>query len=78
LPSASGCSRAHVVCPDAVVPNGDHIYWDLKSERANLLGASPSQTFAGEFDPRQPVLGTPNEQVLKKPSGRRSPSSTAR
>jgi hypothetical protein len=63
-------ARAMSFAPDAVVANGDHIYWDLKSERANLLGASPAaKAFAGEFDPRQPVLGTANEQVLKKAVG---------
>ena len=62
--------RAMSFSPDVVVANGDHIYWDLRSARANLLGTSPSaRAFAGVFDPTQPVLGTPNEQVLKKAVG---------
>ena len=31
-------ARAMSFAPDAVVANGDHIYWDLRSERADLLG----------------------------------------
>jgi hypothetical protein len=63
-------ARAMSFAPDMVVANGDHIYWDLRSARANLLGTSPAaKAFAGVFDPTQPVLGTPNEQVLKKAVG---------
>ncbi len=59
--------RAMSFAPDAVVANGDHIYWDLRTVRADLLGASPAaKAFAGVFDRTQPVLGTPNEQVLTK------------
>ena len=37
---------------------------------ADLLGASPAaKAFAGVFDRTQPVLGTPNEQVLTKVVG---------
>jgi hypothetical protein len=62
--------RAMTFAPDAVVANGDHIYWDLRSERSDLLGASPAaKAFAGTFDRTLPVLGTPNEPVLKKAVG---------
>jgi hypothetical protein len=63
-------ARAMSFAPDAVVANGDHIYWDLRSERADLLGMSPAaRAYAGVFDRAQPVLGTPNEDVLKKAVG---------
>jgi len=63
-------ARAMSFGPDVVVANGDHIYWDLRSERADLLGMSPAaQAFAGVFDRTQPVLGTLNEEVLKKAVG---------
>ena len=63
-------SRAMSFAPDAVVANGDHIYWDLRSERADLLGNSPAaRAYAGVFDRTQPVLGTSNETVLTKAVG---------
>jgi len=63
-------ARAMSFAPDAVIANGDHIYWDLRSERADLLGNSPAaRAYAGVFDRAQPVLGTPNEDVLKKAVG---------
>ena len=34
--------RAMSFAPDVVVANGDHIYWDLLSARADLLGMSPA------------------------------------
>ena len=62
--------RAMSFAPDAVVANGDHIYWDLRTERADLLGASPSaKAYAGVFNRAERVLGTANEQVLKKAVG---------
>ena len=62
--------RAMSFAPDVVVANGDHIYWDLFSARSDLLGNSPAaRAYAGVFDRTSPVLGTPNEQVLKKAVG---------
>jgi hypothetical protein len=62
--------RAMSFNPDVVVANGDHIYWDLFSARANLLGMSPAaKAYAGVFDRTLPVLATANEQVLKKAVG---------
>ena len=56
--------------PNVVVANGDHIYWDLFSARANLLGMSPAaKAYAGVFNRTLPVLGTANEQVLKRAAG---------
>jgi hypothetical protein len=63
-------ARAMSFAPDAVVANGDHIYWDLRTERADLLGMSPAaRKYAGVFDRALPVLGTANEDVLKKAVG---------
>ena len=63
--------RALSFSPDAVVSIGDHVYWDLIAGRsAALLGASPQgKALAGEFDRTIPVLGTNNEDVLKKAVG---------
>ena len=62
--------RAMSFAPDAVVANGDHIYWDLRTVRADLLGVSAAaKAYAGVFDRAGRVLGTPNEQVLKKVVG---------
>lgn len=54
--------------PDAVVANGDHLYWDLRASiSAVLLGQSPTaRRIAGVFDRAQPVLGTANETVLTR------------
>ncbi|MBY0502312.1 MAG: hypothetical protein K2X03_00280 [Bryobacteraceae bacterium] len=57
--------RAMTFSPDAVIANGDHIYWDLKQGDypprldGKLLGLT------GKFQRDQPVLGTPNEDVLR-------------
>ena len=62
--------RAMSFAPDAVVANGDHIYWDLRTVRADLLGVSPAaKAHAGVFNRAERVLGTANEQVLKKAVG---------
>jgi hypothetical protein len=62
--------RAMSFAPDAVVANGDHIYWDLRTERADLLGMSTAaKAYAGVFDRTQSILGTTNEEVLKKAVG---------
>ncbi len=49
--------------PDAVVANGDHVYWDLHAPR------SPSGPYTARwktFDRSAPVFGTTNEAVLKR------------
>lgn len=48
--------------PDAVIANGDHIYWDLRFGRGQLqLPANPH----GDFQRDLPVLGTANEARLR-------------
>jgi len=57
--------------PDAIVANGDHVYWDLRAPRlAKSLGASPQAlAYAGGFDRAQPVFGSHNEGVLRRAAG---------
>jgi hypothetical protein len=57
--------------PDALIANGDQVYWDLAAPRASpMLGASQrAKDYAGPFDRAQPVLGTPNERFLKRAAG---------
>jgi len=57
--------------PDAIVANGDHVYWDLRAPRlAKSLGASPAAiAYAGSFDRAQPVFGGHNESVLRRAAG---------
>jgi len=63
-------ARALAFAPDAVVANGDHVYWDLQSRFGWAMGRSPQAWWqAGWFDRREPVLGTPNEAVLERAFG---------
>ena len=57
--------------PDAIVANGDHVYWDLRAPRlAKGLGNAPKAVaFAGSFARDQTVLGGPNETVLRRAAG---------
>ncbi len=61
-------ARALSFAPDAVVANGDHVYWDLKSS-AFMGNSVRARWVAGQFDDTQPVLGTKNEEVLKRAFG---------
>jgi phosphodiesterase/alkaline phosphatase D-like protein len=54
--------RALSYKPDAVIANGDHIYWDLRFGRGQIeLPQNPH----GDFNRDLPVLGTPNELRLR-------------
>jgi hypothetical protein len=57
--------------PDAVVANGDHVYWDLLSPQGGpRLGASAeAKRLAGTFSRSALVFGTNNETVLKLAAG---------
>jgi hypothetical protein len=57
--------------PDAMVANGDQVYWDLLAPVGGpSLGASPEAVkFAGSFDRAAIVLGGDNETVLKRAAG---------
>ena len=63
--------RALSYKPDALIANGDQVYWDLAAPRASpLLGASPrAKEYSGPFERNLPVLGTPNERFLKRAAG---------
>ncbi|UCD57855.1 MAG: hypothetical protein JSV16_01725 [Candidatus Hydrogenedentota bacterium] len=63
--------RALSLKPDALISSGDQIYYDLVYGRSpKYMGMSPeSIAYAGEFDRSIPVLGTANEEVLKKAVG---------
>jgi hypothetical protein len=54
--------------PDALIANGDQIYWDLRAPQASKgSGASAlGKELAGVFDRAQPVFGTANETVFRR------------
>jgi hypothetical protein len=57
--------------PDALVANGDQIYWDLQAPRASIgSGASPEGiAYAGKLDRSLPVFGTANETAFRRATG---------
>jgi len=63
--------RALSFQPQAVIANGDHVYWDLLAPvGAKLLGMDPDAVkLAGTFDRSAIVLGGDNETVLKRAAG---------
>jgi len=63
--------RALSFQPQAVVANGDHVYWDLLAPaNARTLGTSPQAVqLAGTFNRSEIVLGSDNEAVLKRAAG---------
>ncbi len=63
-------ARALAFAPDAVVANGDHVYWDMHSRYGIGMASSPQAWWrAGFLDPEQPVLGTDNEDVVRAAFG---------
>jgi hypothetical protein len=54
--------------PDALIANGDQIYWDLRAPKASKgMGASAlGKEIVGVFDRAQTVFGTPNEAVFRR------------
>ncbi len=58
--------RAMTFQPDAVIANGDHIYWDLRQTGAPPFYAADVVAATGSFVRDLPVLGTANEDVLKR------------
>ncbi len=60
--------RALSFAPDAVVANGDHVYWDLLSPGGGpRLGSSEeAKRIAGSFVRSALVFGSSNETVLKR------------
>lgn len=63
-------ARALSLKPDAVIANGDHVYWDLRRKIAARMATTPAAiAYAGQFDRTLPVLGSPNERVLLRAAG---------
>jgi hypothetical protein len=56
--------------PDALIANGDHVYWDLLAPRAApRLGASKAAQEYAHFDRDAPLLGGANEIALLRAAG---------
>jgi hypothetical protein len=56
--------------PDALIANGDHVYWDLLAPRgAPKLGASKAALEYARFDRNAPILGGANESALLRAAG---------
>ncbi len=64
-------ARALSFATDAVIANGDHVYWDpVHGATAAALGQRPDALAAfGAFNLDESVLGGPNEEVLKRVVG---------
>lgn len=56
--------RALAFAPDAVIGNGDHIYWDLRQTGAPPRYSDELIQERGAFSRSLPVLGTSNEKTL--------------
>jgi hypothetical protein len=62
--------RALSFSPDALIANGDHVYWDLLAPRAApRLGGSKAAFEYARFDRAAPVLGGANESALLRAAG---------
>lgn len=56
--------------PDALIANGDHVYWDLLAPRAApKLGGSLAALNYARFDRGAPILGGANENALLRAAG---------
>ncbi len=62
--------RALSFAPDALIANGDHVYWDLLAPRAApKLGGSRAALEYARFDRSAPILGGANEGALLRAAG---------
>jgi hypothetical protein len=61
--------RALSFQPDALVANGDHIYWDLHTWQGENLGQLSAQGRRSNFDFSGRVFGTSNETAMKAAAG---------
>ncbi len=61
-------SKAVSLGPNAIIANGDHVYWDLWSPRlAPRYGNNETAiAYAGRFDRSKPIFGTENEDFVLK------------
>jgi hypothetical protein len=56
--------------PDALIANGDHVYWDLLAPRAApKLGGSKAALEYARFNRDAPILGGANESALLRAAG---------
>jgi hypothetical protein len=56
--------------PDALIANGDQIYWDLRAPLSiKRVPEAVRVEIAGTFDRSLPVFGTPNEAVFRRATG---------
>jgi hypothetical protein len=56
--------------PDALIANGDHVYWDLLAPRAApKLGGSKAALEYARFNRDAPILGGSNESALLRAAG---------
>jgi hypothetical protein len=73
LPSAVRArmlDRALSFTPDAIIANGDHVYWDQRSTLGNRQRNRPiAAAIAGEFNRDEAIIGTQNESILLKAVG---------
>jgi hypothetical protein len=59
--------RALSFAPDAVVANGDHVYWDQLAPIGRRPYVTPeAEKLSGKFDRSATALGSDNETVLKR------------
>ena len=61
--------RALTYAPDAVVANGDHVYWDLHAWSDSLTGSLSPRARQSNFDFSASVYGTSNEAALHLAAG---------
>jgi hypothetical protein len=62
--------RALSYAPDALIANGDQVYWDLLAPKASpRLGASKAALEYARFDRSAPILGGANESALLRAAG---------
>jgi hypothetical protein len=62
--------RALSFSPDALIANGDHVYWDLLAPKAGpRLGGSKAALEYARFDRAAPLLGGANESALLRAAG---------
>ena len=57
--------------PDALIANGDQVYWDLRAPKGSK-GSGASRVgieYAGRFDRAQPVFGSVNETPFRRATG---------
>lgn len=58
--------RALSFQPDAIIGNGDHVYWDLRQTDAPPRMSAEIIASTGRFVRNTPVIGTENEDVLER------------